>query len=128
MENNNSLWRPLKKGKAVSRRRRLLIKMLKHALAEVMAQNSNKISKQLGINLNRNLNDKLSKIETTSIFSSSLLDPRFKTLQRPANAESAVYRSKSEFAALLRNMSQKEEPPSTSRAHPEPAASSKGKK
>ena len=50
--------------------------MLKHALAEMKAQNSNK---QLGINPYTILNDKLSGIETTSIFSlSSLLDPRFK--------------------------------------------------
>ena len=75
--------------------------MLKHALAEVKAQNSNEISKQLGINLNRILNDKLSERETTSIFPLSLRDPRFKALgfQSPVNAESAAYRLKSERAA-----------------------------
>uniref|UniRef100_A0A674N5B4 HAT C-terminal dimerisation domain-containing protein n=1 Tax=Takifugu rubripes TaxID=31033 RepID=A0A674N5B4_TAKRU len=104
-----------------------LIKMLKHALSELMAQNSNKMAKDLGINLNRIMNDKLSGIETTSIFSlSSLLDPRFKTLgfQSPSNAESAVHRLKSECAALLRNAPTQEDPPSTSTAQPEPAASS----
>ena len=56
--------------------------MLKHALAEVMAQNSNEMSKQLSINLNRILNDKLSGIETTSVVSlSSLLAPIFKMLR-----------------------------------------------
>ena len=34
-----------------------LIKLLKHALAEVMAQNSNKMAKQLGFKLNRILNE-----------------------------------------------------------------------
>ncbi|XP_056871243.1 zinc finger BED domain-containing protein 4-like [Takifugu flavidus] len=85
------------------------------------------MAKDLGINLNRIMNDKLSGIETTSIFSlSSLLDPRFKTLgfQSPSNAESAVHRLKSECAALLQNAPTQEDPPSTSTAQPEPAASS----
>ncbi|XP_029692271.1 uncharacterized protein [Takifugu rubripes] len=34
-----------------------LIKMLKHALSELMAQNSNKMAKDLGINLNRIMNE-----------------------------------------------------------------------
>ncbi|XP_056880575.1 uncharacterized protein LOC130529985 [Takifugu flavidus] len=104
-----------------------LIKMLNHALSELMAQNSNKMAKDLGINLNRIMNDKLGGIKTTSIFSlSSLLDPRFKTLgfQSPSNAESAVHWLKSECAALLPNTPTEEDPPSTSTAQPEPAASS----
>ncbi|XP_029704352.1 zinc finger BED domain-containing protein 4-like [Takifugu rubripes] len=101
--------------------------MLKYALSELMAQNSNKMAKDLGINLNRIMNDKLSGIETTSILSlSSLLDPRYKTLgfQSPSNAESAVHRLKSECAAWLRNAPTEEDLPSTSTAQPEPAASS----
>uniref|UniRef100_A0A674MKY1 BED-type domain-containing protein n=1 Tax=Takifugu rubripes TaxID=31033 RepID=A0A674MKY1_TAKRU len=76
-----------------------LIKMLKHALSELMAQNSNKMAKDLGINLNRIMNDKLT-----------------------------VHRLKSECAALLPNAPTEEDPPSTSTVQPEPAASSQGTK
>lgn len=43
--------------------------MLKHhSLTEVMAQNTNKMAKHLGINLNRIMNDKFSGIEISSIY------------------------------------------------------------
>ncbi|XP_056879562.1 uncharacterized protein LOC130520027 [Takifugu flavidus] len=103
-----------------------LIKMLKHALSELMAQNSNKMAKDLGINLNRIMNETQWDRNHKHLLLSSLLDPRFKTLgfQSPSNAESAVHRLKSECAALLRNAPTQEDPPSTSTAQPEPAASS----
>lgn len=40
-----------------------LIATLKHSLTEIMAQNSNDVAKQLGINLSRILNDKLSGLQ-----------------------------------------------------------------
>ncbi len=109
----------------------LLVQMLKHTLHKLINQATNKMARQLGVNLSRILSDKLSGVETPSIFSLvTLLDPRFKTLgfHNPANAKSAVCRLKSECAASIRNSPCEKEPSTSTQAQPEPAASSQGKK